>query len=338
MKKLLQYLLFLSLTAVLLYFAFRGVSWHDMLDGVKEANAWWIGASMVIGYAAFLIRARRWQFIIHPLGYRPSFKHTYDAVMLTYLANFAMPRMGEVVRCGALRKSDKIPFESLLGTVVMERAFDLICLLVISVSVLFLRFDTFRAFWTNVQAEQGAPDVATPAGEYRLYIYVGAGLLVAMAGLFCVFRRRIRQWSLISKVKGLWRGLLDGLKAGFRLQRRGAFFMYTILLWVAYWLQAYTVMLAMPETLHLSAVDALFLMVVGGLGWVAPVNAGIGAYHFLIKCALLIYGIDNGVVFATISHETQSLMMIVFGLFSWVAVVVGRRPTTVEKAPTSSFN
>ncbi|MDR0729556.1 MAG: flippase-like domain-containing protein [Prevotellaceae bacterium] len=341
MKKLLQYLLFLSLTAVLLYFAFKGVSWNDMLEGIKQANGWWIAASMAVGFAAFLIRARRWQFIIHPLGYRPSFKHTYDAVMLTYLANFAMPRMGEVVRCGALRRTDKIPFESLLGTVVMERAFDFVCLLVISVSVLFLRFDTFRAFWTNVQAQQGAPaDAATPAGGYLLYVYTGVGLLVAIVGLLCIFRRRIRQWSLMSKVKKLWHGLLDGLKAGFRLQRRSAFFTYTILLWVAYWLQAYTVMLAMPETLHLSAVDALFLMVVGGLGWVAPVNAGIGAYHFLIKCALLIYGVDNGVVFATISHETQSLMMIVFGLFSWMAVAVGSRSrqSAVKNVPGSPFN
>ncbi|MDR0668198.1 MAG: flippase-like domain-containing protein [Prevotellaceae bacterium] len=325
MKKIGQYMLVLTLSGVLLYFAFRDVSWGELLAGVGQANGWWIAASMASGFAAFLIRARRWQFIIHPLGYRPSFRNTYDAVMLTYLANFAMPRMGEVVRCGALRKTEKIPFESLLGTVLMERAFDAVCLLLIAASVLALRFEVFLAIWHEVSAAPTVPvETSGGGGGVAGWLYVAAGVAVVVAGAVVAFRRR--RTSPAGKLKHLWRGLLDGLKAGFRLQRRGAFFAYTALLWVAYWLQAVTVMLAMPETMHLGPVDALFLMVVGGLGWVAPVNAGIGAYHFLIKCALLIYGVHNGVVFATISHETQSLVMIVFGVVSWISVLwVGRK-------------
>ncbi|MDR1680818.1 MAG: flippase-like domain-containing protein [Prevotellaceae bacterium] len=326
MKKVGKYLVFLSLTGVLLYFSFKGVSWKELLSGIKEANGWWIGASMAAGYAAFLIRARRWQFIIHPLGYNPSFKHTYDAVMMTYLANFAMPRMGEVVRCGVLQRTEKIPFESLLGTVVMERAFDFICLLLISISVIFLQFDTFVAFWGELQAAESASAAGTAAsGGALLYILAGTAAFLAIAVGLLVFGKKIAALSLGMKVKKLWFGLLDGLKAGFRLERRVLFLTYTVGLWVIYFLQAYTVMLAMPDTVHLGASDALFLMVVGGLGWVAPVNAGIGAYHFLIKSALLIYGVENGVVFATISHETQSLIMILFGLVSWVSVMAMRR-------------
>jgi hypothetical protein len=143
-----------------------------------------------------------------------------------------------------------------------------------------------------------------------------------------LFWKKINQWTLTAKLKKMWKGLCDGLRAGFRLQQRRKFFFYTALLWLAYWLQAFTVMKAMPETQLLTGVDALFLMVVGGLGWVAPVQGGMGAYHFFVSLTLFaIYGIPqtHGVVFATISHETQAIMMIVFGFISWAAVAAGKR-------------
>jgi uncharacterized protein (TIRG00374 family) len=320
-----KYALFLSITAVLLYFSFRDIKFSDLMAGLQSANYWWIALSMGAGLAAFVIRARRWQLIIHPLGYRPSLKNTYDAVMLTYLANFAMPRMGEVVRCGALRKTEKIPFESLFGTVVLERVFDLLCLILISLSVVLLRFDTFGRFIdTNIWQPlvQGVN-----VGNYAL-VGGGVGGLAVLVLLFAVFRKRMEKLPFVGKIKKLWNGLFDGLKAGFRLQQRREFFLQTALLWVAYWLQAYAVMLAMPETHALGAIDALFLMIIGGLGWVAPVQGGMGAYHFLISMTLYaMYAIptSHGVVFATISHETQAIMMIVLGLLSWGAIMLNKK-------------
>ena len=306
----------------MLYFSFKDISFRELLDGLKDANYWWIAASMLTGFAAFVFRARRWQFLFKPLGYHPSFRHTYDAVMLTYLANFAMPRFGEIARCGALQKTEKIPFESSLGTVVMERAFDMVCLLLITVAIVFFRLEIFGNF-LYVNLWQPFADGLTSGNHTVLYGMAGGVALLIIATI--VFRKKIRQWTLTVKLKKLWAGLYDGLRAGFRLQQRGKFLFYTVLLWVAYWLQAFTVVKAMPDTQLLTGVDALFLMVIGGLGWVAPVQGGMGAYHFLITQALLLYHIEKGVVFATISHETQAIIMIVLGLISWASVVAGSR-------------
>lgn len=320
-----KYVLFLSITGALLYFSFKDISFRELLEGLQSANYWWIAASMLTGFAAFVFRARRWQFIIQPLGYRPSFKHTYDAVMLTYLANFALPRMGEVVRCGALQRTEKIPFGSSLGTVVMERVFDMVCLLLITVAVVFFRLEIFGNF---LHVHLWQPFAERFAGGNHAVLYGLAGGVALLVTAAIVFRKKIEHRAPVVKLKKIWTGLYDGLRAGFRLQQRKKFLFYTVLLWIAYWLQAFTVMKAMPETQALTGIDALFLMVVGGLGWVAPVQGGMGAYHFFISLTLFaIYGIpqNHGVVFATISHETQAVMMIGLGVVSWVSVAVGRR-------------
>ncbi|MDR3134189.1 MAG: flippase-like domain-containing protein [Prevotellaceae bacterium] len=320
-----KYLLFLSITAALLYFSFKDISFRELLDGLRDADYRWIAASMLTGFAAFVFRARRWQFIIQPLGYRPSFRNTYDAVMLTYLANFALPRMGEIVRCGALQRTEKIPFESSLGTVVMERAFDMVCLLLIMVAVVLFRLEIFGNF-LHIHLWQPFAERLAGGNHTVLYGIAGGMALGIIAAI--IFRKKIERQTFAVKLKKIGAGLCDGLRAGFRLQQRGKFLLYTVLLWVAYWLQAFTVMKAMPETQMLTAVDALFLMVVGGLGWVAPVQGGMGAYHWFISLTLLaIYGVpqNHGVVFATISHETQAVMMILLGFISWASVAVGRR-------------
>jgi len=321
----LKYVLFLSLAIFLLYLSFKNVSWKDLWSGIQRVNYWWIALSLLVGFMAFLVRARRWQFIIEPLGYKPSFKHTYDAVAITYLANFALPRFGELARCGALHKTEKIPFNSLLGTVVLERIFDTLCLLIIAFSVFFLRIQTFGKFMTE---NLWTPLVARTEGRAGIILILTALVILSLCLLIWIFRKRFVQIRFVQKTGKLLNGLIAGLKSGFRLQHRGAFFFYSVLLWFLYWLQGYTTMLAIPEMAVLNGVDALFLLIVGSLAMVAPVQGGLGAYHLLISLALFaMYEIPEvqGVVFATISHETQAIMMITLGFISLGAVLLQKK-------------
>jgi uncharacterized protein (TIRG00374 family) len=324
---ILKYAVFLALSAWLLYISFREVKWSDLVEGLRSANYWWVSASMLTGWMAIAARALRWRVIFEPLGYRPSVRNTYDAVMLTYLANFAMPRLGEVVRCGALRKTEKIPFDSLLGTVVLERVFDVLCLLLVTVLVVVLRMDTFGAF---LHDKIWQPLVAQNTGTNGLlWLVLLSGAFAVTVILLFIFRKKLLQFQFIQKINKLLKGLIDGLKTGFRLKRKNQFFAGTFIIWLFYFLQSYTIMHAMPETASLSAADALFLMVVGSLGWVVPVPGGLGAYHFLLSLALLtMYAIpwELGVVFATISHETQAVMMLFFGFLSLAStLLVGKK-------------
>ena len=318
--EVLKYTLFSALTFYLVWRFVRGIDWLDVSKALAQANYWWVGLSMLAGWLAILVRAQRWRIIIEPLNYRPSLKNTYDAVMLTYLANFALPRMGEVVRCGALRKTEKIPFDTLLGTVVLERVFDVFCLLIIVVSVVFLRLETFGVFMYD---KIWYPLMEKTSGSFSRWLLIAAVAGVIGLLLIIVFRKRLLKISWVQKIAKLFSGLIDGLKAGFRLKKHNQFFAYTLLLWLLYFMQSYTIMKAMPETNGLFLADALFLMVVGSFGWVMPVQGGMGAFHFMVSTALMVmYGIDAGMsdAFAIISHESQAVVMIFFGFISLIAI------------------
>jgi len=133
MKKILisvlKYTLSLAITILLLWYVFKDKDVIGMLQVLKNADYRWVSVSIVIALISHFWRSLRWNLILQPLGHSPKVTNTYMAVLIGYLANFIIPRMGEVTRCGILYKIEKIPIKSSVGTVVAERAFDLICLL-----------------------------------------------------------------------------------------------------------------------------------------------------------------------------------------------------------------
>ncbi|MDD4492527.1 MAG: UPF0104 family protein, partial [Bacteroidales bacterium] len=134
---------------------------------------------------------------------------------------------------------------------------------------------------------------------------------------------------ILRKITNIVKGVLKGLLSGFRMPQKWLFIIYTVLLWVCYWLMSYTSIMAFPSINQgLGASDALFLMMVGSFGWVIPVQGGIGAYHLIISLALAsVYGISQttGVIFATISHESQALTMLLCGAISLISFTLSKR-------------
>ncbi len=334
-KKLLnivRYLVFFALTVVLMYFAFRNIKPQALWDGIKSANLFWIAVAVLIGIAAYLCRAARWQIIIEPLGHKPSFADTYNATMIGYLSNLALPRIGEITRCGVLSKTSKLPFDKLIGTVVVERIFDLIFLLLSIVTVVFLRFDVFGAFLSEKVWQPFSKGVVAIFGHTVLLLIILFSI-VAVAVLVYIFRESLKNIGAVKKVKSLGRGFVQGIKGGMRMKHRWKFLLYSLLITLGYWMMSYTIMLAIPETAGLTVIDALFLYVLGGLGWVVPAQGGFGSFHLIVAMGLGIYGItfEQGIIFATISHESQVLFMLILGFISLANVFyrLRKKPTVV---------
>jgi len=316
MKKTVSYLLFLSLAVVLLYLSFREVKWSDFWEGLQTANYYWILLSMLFGALSFWIRGMRWRLIIRSAGYQVSKGGAFDAVNIAFLTNFAIPRAGEVARCGVLTKTAKVPFDTLLGTVVLERLFDLVCLMVITIIVITLQWSVFGLF---MEQQLWNPFIKMLHGNFIMILFA----IVAIIILIFIFRKWLKNFFVFKKIYDFAMGIYNGLKSGYHIKQKMAFICYTMVLWLLFWATCRCTMLAFPAVMHLNSVDALFLMVVGGLGWVAPVQGGIGAYHFIVTLALTsVYSISQtqGIIFATISHESQAVTMILFGLFSLIRI------------------
>lgn len=315
MKKVLKYLAFLLLAGILLHFSFKGVKWSDFLNSLQECNWWWIAASMAIGIAGFLFRALRWRILLRSINREVTVREAFNGVNIGYLTNFVFPRAGEVARCGVIANTKKVPFEKSLGTVVLERSLDMICLLLIIFALALFSWNDFGSF---LQQEILVP-VKEKFNSLLWPIAILCGIIAASAAAMWCLRKKLLQSKIVGKIINLTKGLLDGICTAFRMEEKWIFLLYTLLIWLTYWLTSLTTIYAFPQVSNLNGTDALFLMIVGGLGWVVPVQGGLGAYHFIVSLALAkVYGIvqTTGVVFATISHEAQALVMILCGIAS----------------------
>lgn len=314
-----KYVALLALAGVLMYFSFREVKWNDFLQSLKNCNWGWIIASMLVGVLGFLARALRWRLLMLPLNKDVTNREAFDGVNIAYLTNFAFPRAGEVARCGVIAKTGKVTFEGALGTVVLERVVDLLCLIIWVFVVLLIRWQEFGLFMQKnlLQPILGKfNSAALPAA-----IFFGAVVIIGFALWY--LRKRILQNKIFSKIYDIVIGLKDGLLTAFKMEKKGLFFFYTLMLWGTYWLTSMCTIMAFPAVSDLNAVDALFLMVIGGLGWVVPVQGGLGAYHYIVSLTLAgVYSIPQttGVIFATISHEAQALTMILCGVISLISI------------------
>ena len=238
----------------------------------------------------------------------------WDASNVGNIVNVVLPGAGEFVRGGYV-KSEKMGYNKILGTIVCERAWDVLSVLFLLVLALVLKWDTFGDFFiSNIW------NPLTHSLGFSMW-WIAAPILAALAiFVWGVFHWQER-YAFCAKVAGAVRGLGSGIASFVHIRRKGAFVLYTLGIWVTYLLMTYYNFLAIPALAHLNFFDSLFVSAVGNIASVIPVPGGIGAYHYLVALTLeSIYGAtwETSLLFATLSHETHALLLIVLGIASYV--------------------
>lgn len=314
LKKILKYTLSLALAGALLWVSFRGVEWDDFLTGIKSCRWEWIILSMLAGAFAFWLRGLRWHQLLIPFDKGVSRLTTFNGINIGNISNFLFPRIGEFVRCGVIVRRSSISYDKVLGTVVLERGWELLVMLMMIAVVLVFGFDRFGSFFI----ERIWSPLAQRFDSSLWWILIGVFVLGFMA-LGLIWRLRESN-NLCAKIWKVFKGVGQGFASCLKMDRKWLFFAYTLLIWMTYWFMAYAIVKAAPFLDHLDAIDALFLSLVGGLSFAVPVPAGIGAFHFMISMTLLVmYNVPEelGIVYATLSHTSQAITQIIFGLFSY---------------------
>lgn len=345
-----RYYIFLAIGLLLLYLVFKDVDLVWMWNEISHADMRWLAISFVSGVLAMWSRAWRWRIVLEPLGYKPSMRNSFNGVAIGYLANIGLPRMGEVIRCTMLNQTEKIPVTQLIGTVILERVIDLMILLSLISVVIFTQFERFGDFFKNDvfgNKLDGVISVIDQLGIW-LYIIILAVLITGFLLIRWIFHR-FAENSLIKKIHTLLAGIGDGLATLFKMKKKGAFLFHTAFIWVNYFLMTWVCVFAYAPTAALKAFDGLFLMVVGGLGMTAPVQGGFGAFHYLVEKALLLYNIGPsispisgeelrpGLVFATIVHSTQFMVVVSAGIFALISMTLQRKKSG-KNATTGSHH
>lgn len=277
----------------------------------NEVNYFWIFVSLFIGLLSHISRTLRWGLMIEPVSHKPRIFNTFLAVMVGYLMNLALPRMGEISRCGVLSRYEKIPFTKLFGTVVAERLVDMLTLLLLLLLAFLTQFGQLIDFLKH------NPEISNKILSVLKSPILPAAFFLVVLLLF-LFRKKIAQSSLYKKIEGFFKNFGEGFTAIRSIRKKGWFWFHSAFIWLMYYLMFYANFFAFGFTSHLGPLAALAAFVMASFGMVAPVQGGIGAWHFMVIETLLVYGIarENGVIFAFVAHTAMTLMLIVLGLIS----------------------
>ncbi len=119
-----QFLLGLIVSAFFLWLALRGLHLEDVWQDLQEGNYIWLIPSVGVYFLAVLARTWRWDFMLRPLK-RISIRRLFPVVVIGYMGNNIYPfRAGELLRSYVLYRREDVPVGSSLATVVVERVFD----------------------------------------------------------------------------------------------------------------------------------------------------------------------------------------------------------------------
>ncbi len=333
-KSFVKYTITLAIAIWLFWYLYKDIDFGDMLTRFRKADLRWVYLSIVLAILSHVLRAYRWNMLLEPMGYHLKTSRTFLAVMVGYLANFVVPRMGEISRCGILKNTDDVPVSKGIGSVVTERIIDLLCLLTIVFITLILEFDRFSAFLLDL-IDQKTEGIKT---NYNTLIYFGLSLVALGVGVIYIVKlnhHKLKSNLFYNKLVAFMRQLVEGIMSIRHLKRPTAFWLTTILIWVLYYFMTYVVVFSLEETSQLGIVAGFTMLVLGGIGMAAPVQGGIGAFHYLMSAGLLLYGIpeNDGIFFAFLLHTTNSLAIMLVGIISFfISMIVPKRNSSLEYA------
>lgn len=314
---ILKFAVFLSIGVFLLWLITKDYTdqdWANFKYSLLHANYWWVALALVIGITSHITRALRWNMMIEPLGFKPRLKTTFYSVMVGYLANMAVPRLGEVTRCGILQRYEKVPFEKALGTIVVERGLDLLTLIFVTILLFVLQFNLISDFFN----EQVIIPIGQKISDSNNFLIITGLIILVLSIVLWIFIKKFKHTDLYLRIRILLLNVREGIYSIRHLKNFPLFIFYTVFMWLCYFSMVWVCFYAIPQTSHFGMVQALAVMVFGTVGIIAT-PGGIGAYHFIVsKTLFVIYGLEEtyGNSFSWIAWGSQTAMIIIAGVLS----------------------
>ena len=292
--------------------------WTKFTLALKQSKLWIVFPVFIILGLSHFLRALRWRLIMEPLGYQPSIANTYFAVLIGYLANLAIPRLGEVLKCTLLAKYEKVPAEKIVGTIVAERAFDVLSLGIVFLLALGLQFNVIEAGWNQLKNQTATPLIDSNEGNWKMFLYVGIGVI--LLALFFILRKRIP--TIVASIKQILSGIWEGVMSATKLKQQKLFFVYSIGIWFLYLLATYVGLYATAGT-ESSFATAISCLAYASIGMILT-PGGIGAYAYFMAKVLELNGVDYtlGLANGTLQWFSQFLIVLVLGGLSLILLPI----------------
>lgn len=315
----LQIVLFIGLAVFLIIWQIRKMTppqRDEMVEAMVNADKRYLLPVIFVGFFAHYFRALRWKLLLETLSIRPSNANTFFAVMIGYLVNTLLPRFGEVAKCTVLAKYEKVPADKMVGTIVAERAWDMVCLLIIMVLSLGLQASVIGSYATELFRK-----LRNDSGHTLLYSGIGLVLLII---ILAFIYQRVKKTKVGAAVKGI--GI--GVKSILQLKKRRAFVAYTFGIWGCYLLMIMLGLWGVPPTHEMGWLVGLTILSFGSISMIIT-PGGLGSYPYITAVILLIYGVaeSGGTAFGWVAWAVQTAVIILLGIISLILLpLLNRSP------------
>ena len=332
--KILKYLLSILLTIIIIYFLFKHQDPIALVNELKKVDFNWIVLSMIFGALAYVSRGLRWKIMLEAIDYKTSNINNIAAVSIGYFTNLFVPRAGEITRCTALNQKEKIPLNKLFGTIIVERVIDFMALIFLLLFTIISQHKIIKDFYLAIKNQNS---------ETNSKILLFFASFITLTLIIFLLKKQIKKLSFYEKIKQFIDGLKEGFKSVGNIKNKTHFWIHTFIIWLMYFLMTYVCFFSMSETNHLSLIDGVFILVLGGIGMVIPTPGGIGSYHAIVMIGLAVLGVgyisfgsestsaNPALIFPTIVHIAQTLVAIIMGVISLLILFIFNNKTTNEQ-------
>jgi uncharacterized membrane protein YbhN (UPF0104 family) len=330
---ILQYLFFLGIGIFFVWLSVKNINheqWLQIKDAINRAKQWLIFPAFLLLFLAHYSRAMRWKILMEPLGYKPSNFNTFAAVMIGYLVNAGVPRLGEVVKCTLLARYEKIRADRLVGTIVMERAVDVVCLLIVFLAALlfqggFIGEHVANSFSGFFRDRTGHTSIR------KVTIFLSSAVVICI--VLYVLLKRFGHIDAVGKIKNVLKGILHGLTSIRLVKHKGMFLFWTVFMWALYLAGTTIGIYALQETAPLGIGGGLTTLAFGSIGMiVAP--GGIGAYAWIVSKLMGWYGLHEetiGNALGWLLWSVQTLLILIGGMICFAFLSYHNKKSRVEK-------
>lgn len=289
---IITYILTLGLCGFLIWFSVKDLKPEDIEKikfAVSKAKYILLVPILIMGFVSHWSRAVRWKYLMEPLDLRPSTANTLFAVMVGYLANLAFPRLGEVLKCTILARYEKVPADKLVGTIIAERAFDMLCLLILFFITFVVQIDLAWEYLQSLIARFQNKDGGTNYAGIIVLIFIIVIILFSY-----IFRKKIGNISFVKKIREIFKNILSGIMSFKNMKNKKGFVFHTILIWSMYMGMIMIGFYSIEETSMLTFKTGFSVLSFGSVGMIVT-PGGIGAYTLLVEEIVSLYGIEKAI-------------------------------------------
>lgn len=310
---ILQYILFMGGGIFLVWWQLKGMTAEQKTQftlALRSANYWLIFPIVIMTLASHLSRSYRWKLLLEPLEYYPKIKNVFAVTMVGYLANAAIPRLGEILKCTFLSKYEHIKVDKLVGSILIERTFDVICFLAFIGITVLIQVDKIGGFIKE--------KLALFANDSGMPIWVKGLIFCAiMLLIYFILKFLVNKYpgnKAILKTNNFFKGIGQGFTAIRNLKKRNLFIAHTLFIWAMYLLQIFVAFKSMEHTAALDLKAACSVLVLITFSMILSPN-GIGFFPIFVMQTLVLYGVgaDFGKAFGWLIWGVSTCIILIVG-------------------------